>query len=428
MTLLQNRSLSLKLVLVFLMAGIAITLVMHFSTGRVLKQFFQDNIRSHLQQYFHYVNTEIGTPPDLTKAQYLSDSLNVKIIIKGQDIHWSSDGEFLDKIRIHFKQHPNQHGKYESGIYKGRFVIRIKNNHHQTTFITKSDNTLPAPWKLLLNTFLGLFTILGLLYLLLRWMISPVKHIQKSIKRIGSGDLNHRIPVTRQDEFGELSTEINAMADDIQNMLEAKQQLLLAISHELRSPITRAKVALSLMDNGELKMGLNDDLGEMESLISDLLEAERLNHHQVLNLGDADINQLAKDTITKYYTNEPIQQQLDLSIPIGLLDSARMQFVIKNLIANALKHRKQVNDEIIITTQQSKTHWILSVEDQGKGIAKQHLPYLTDPFYRVDPSRQRETGGYGLGLYIIKMIAKAHQGKLVIESEENKGTKVSLIL
>jgi len=442
MTLLKNRSLSFKLMLLFFIAGIAIALVMHFSTGRVLKQFFQDSVRSHLQQYFYYINTEIGSPPDLNKAQKLSDSLNVKIIIRGRDIHWSSDGKFLDRPPIHFRRHlgpppmhpdsPPMHPEpprgYESGIHEGRFVIRIKNPHHHTIFITKSDSDLPAPWKLLFNTFLGIFIVLGLLYLLLRWMIKPLKDIQKSIKRIGSGELDHRIAVNRNDEFGELSHEINAMADDVKNMLEAKQQLLLAISHELRSPITRAKVALSLMENNELKVSLESDLGEMEALISDLLEAERLNHrHQVLNLVESDINQLIKDTITKYYPDELIIQTLDSNMATQLLDASRIQFVVKNLIANALKHRKNTRDEITIMTHQDKNTWTLSVEDQGKGIPKQHIPHLTDPFYRVDPSRQRGTGGYGLGLYIIKMIVEAHQGELMIESELDHGTKVSLI-
>jgi signal transduction histidine kinase len=300
-----------------------------------------------------------------------------------------------------------------STLERGRFAIHIPNATHQATFITQHEREFPSSWKLLSNTLLGLFFVLGLLYLVLRWMISPLQQIQAGISRIGSGELDYRIRVTRQDELGSLATEINKMADDIENMLAAKQQLLLAISHELRSPITRSKVALSLMEDSQIKDGLKGDMDEMERLVTDLLEAERLNHrHQELHLSQITINQLIRQVIEQSFPNEPIEQMLATNIPTQSLDETRFQFVIKNLLANALTYRKQTSDTITISTK-TTDQWVhIVVEDHGNGIHEKHIPHLTEPFYRVDPSRQRETGGDGLGLYIIKMIVEAHQGDL----------------
>jgi signal transduction histidine kinase len=419
-------NLSLKLVLLFLLTAIAIVLVLNFSTAHMFKEHFRNNIRPHLHQYFHYVYKEIGTPPNLEIAQDLSDRLNIKIIIKGSDLNWASDGNLNEPAKIYRVIHSsNKEIRYESGRYRGNFVIRITNSQYRMIFITQHE--LPSRWIDLFKILIGILVVLGLLYLLIRRMISPLKPIQQSITRIGSGELDHRIKINRKDEFGRLSKEINAMADDIKNMLEAKRQLLLAISHELRSPITRAKVALSLMDDCEFKDGLQKDMDEIELMISELLEAERFNNrHQVLNLSNTDINQLISDTISKHYSNEAIIQKLDHQIPAQSLDEARLQFVIKNLISNALKHRKQADDEITITTYQTEKQYCLMIEDHGKGIPEKQIPYLTEPFYRVDPSRQRETGGYGLGLYLVKMIVEAHDGELIIESQENIGTKVCI--
>lgn len=425
----NKLNLSVKLILVFLLTAITIVIVFGISTKNDIEKHLQNTLRPHLYQYFTYINSEIGTPPDLQVAQQLSESLNLRIALKGQHINWSSDGNLSELPEQLFTHHADTNEQYMSSLERGQFAIRIVNATHQATFISQHERDFPSPWRLLSTTLLGLFVVLGLLYLVLHWMISPLKKIQAGISRIGSGELNHRINISRQDELGALAMEINKMADDIENMLAAKQQLLLAISHELRSPITRVKVALSLMEDGHMKDGLQSDMTEMESLVNDLLEAERLNHrHQELHLSLVDINQLITQVIEQSFPGESIKKILAANMTTHLLDEGRFKFVIKNLLDNALKHRKKETDTIIISTIKDSKRITIIVEDQGKGIHKKHIPHLTEPFYRVDSSRQRETGGYGLGLYIIKMIVDAHQGNLIIESTENIGTRVIIKL
>ncbi len=440
-----NLSLFAKLIFIFLLSIIILVLLLRSTTDSGFKKYYRDSVRPHLYQYFSYIHDQIGTPPNLKKAQELSDQLKIKILIHGPSIRWSSDGTFPKRRAIHFRRHhrkdhnrtmpEKKHIKnypgYESGVYRGNLVIGIRHKPYKTLFITNGESNLPSPWGLILHFFFAVTLVLLLLYFAIRWIFSPLTTMRNSVKRIGSGDLVHRIPIKRKDELGELSTDINAMADDIHNMLEAKRQLLLAISHELRSPITRAKVALSLMEDGPLKQGLQDDINEMESMVSELLEAEKLNHrHQVLQITSVNINLLIQDSINKYYPKESIIVDLDSSLSIQKLDEARIQFVIKNLIGNALQHRKNSSDSItvrnkLLTKEQAVAIYVI---DNGVGIDEQHIPQLTEPFYRVDPSRQRQTGGYGLGLYIIKRIVEAHHGQLDIQSKVDQGTTVTVTL
>jgi signal transduction histidine kinase len=412
----SRKSLSVKLILTFIVSGLSIVLIMFFTVGITLKQTIKSTVNKQLQQYFSYINTEIGTPPNLQIAQKFSHLLNVKIIITGKNLYWSSTGEL------------SRNSELENLINQNRNELstHISNPPFNTTFIVQRK--IPSIKTLLFNAFFGVLLVLICVYLLLRHILSPLKTIQKGIQRIASGDLKHRISIKQHDDFGLLSADINVMADDIQHILEAKKQLLLAISHELRSPLTRAKVALSLMEPSSLKIGLEQDIHEMQGLIDELLEAERLNHrHQVLNLSQVDINDLIQQVIKKYYSEQPIKQNLDHRVACQSLDKSRWSFVIKNLLSNALKHRKHVNDEIIISTQYFEHNWSLIVTDQGYGIPTQHISSLTKPFFRLDSSRQRETGGYGLGLYLVKLIVEAHCGKLLIESEEEVGTSVTII-
>jgi signal transduction histidine kinase len=243
------------------------------------------------------------------------------------------------------------------------------------------------------------------------------------------GELTHRIKTKRKDEFGELAQTVNHMADDIEQMLEAKRQLLLAISHELRSPITRAKVALSLMDSSNLKQGLVDDLDEMERLIHELLEAERLkSKHHVLNLSEISLNTLLQEVVGRHFQSQPLKLHLAENLPILALDDTRLKFVIKNLLDNALKHQKKDQPAIEMSTRSDQKTIKLMIKDKGVGIAAEHLPHLSEPFYRADSSRQRKTGGYGLGLYLVRLIIEAHGGTLQIESELGQGTCVVIEL
>lgn len=429
-----RHSLSLKLMLLFIISSVTLLLLFQTFVGSSFKQHFEHNVRPHFQHYIRHLHREIGYPPNIKHAKELSDRLLLDIIIEGPDTHWSSTGKFPDLNKFHFRFPIQRHGVlFQRGFYRGQFIVRIKKQQYTTLFITRGTLDHFAFGRLIILSLLGIITILALLYFSIRWLFQPLKTIRSDIQRIGSGELTHRITTNRKDEFGELAQTVNKMADDIEQILEAKRQLLLAISHELRSPITRAKVALSIMESSRLKQGLEDDMNEMENLIHELLEAERLkNSHHVLNLTECSLNEIIHQVIERHFSNENITLTLGGNLPTLALDDTRIKFVIKNLLDNAIKHKTSPQQTIDVTTQcvlQDNQHTItLRIKDYGSGIAAKHLPHLSQPFYRADPSRQRKTGGYGLGLYLVRLVIEAHGGEFLIESQVGKGTCVTLVL
>lgn len=433
-----RHSLSLKLILLFIMSSIIFLVLFQAFIGSSFKQHFEHKVRPHFQHYLRHLHREIGYPPNIEHAKKLSERLLVDIVINGPDIDWSSTGEFPDINKFHFKPPHRRHGVLvQRGFYRGQFIVRITKHHYTTVFITRGKLDHLSFSGLVILSLLGILSTLVLLYFAIRWLFQPLKSIQSDIQRIGRGELAHRIKTNRKDEFGELAQTINSMADEIEHMLEAKRQLLLAISHELRSPITRAKVALSLMDSNNLTQGLVDDLNEMEQLVHELLEAERLkSKHHVLNLTEVSLNTLIQQVISNNFSDDfgngcidsGFKLQLDPTLPLLNLDDVRIKFVIKNLLNNAIQHKKKDKHGIEITTQQDQKSIKLTIKDKGVGIATEHITHLSEPFYRADPSRQRKTGGYGLGLYLVRLITEAHGGTFLIESQLGKGTCVTLIL
>ena len=263
------------------------------------------------------------------------------------------------------------------------------------------------------------------------WLVRPIQWIKEGAERIGQGDLDYRIPKVRTDDLGELTVDINRMADDVQGMLEAKQQMLLAISHELRSPLTRTKVALEFLDDNEQKRSILDDIDEMERLITDLLESERLNtRHSTLQRSTVDLAELVRGVVEADFAGE--RERLEFDLPaepiLYAADETRLRLLVKNLVENALCYTPVGEDPVTLTVECADDTIAISVSDRGPGMSPEQVERATEPFYRADPARCRDTGGFGLGLYLCRRIAEAHGGSLEISSTQDRGTRVVLRL
>jgi signal transduction histidine kinase len=127
---------------------------------------------------------------------------------------------------------------------------------------------------------LGLFSlVLG--YAAVQWLFRPIRAIRAGAARIGQGNFDHRIADTRRDQLGDLASDINRLANDVENMLDAKRALLLGISHELRTPLSRMRLMLEFSDDEETVASLRTEISEMEKIVVSLLEAERLSSRHV---------------------------------------------------------------------------------------------------------------------------------------------------
>jgi signal transduction histidine kinase len=267
----------------------------------------------------------------------------------------------------------------------------------------------------------GLVPLVGLLlltlgaYAVVRRIFRPLDDIRAGALRYGEGNFNQAIPVRRRDELGDLATQVNDMATGLHGMLKGQRALLLAISHELRSPLTRARLNAELSAESSERQALLRDLSLMGELITDLLESERLAAGPAaLKREPTDLNTLVREVVATGFASEPIQLVLDDGLPPLLLDRPRATMLVRNLIDNACRHGE--SGQVTITTQADGAGARLAVRDHGPGVPEEQLARLAEPFYRPDSARTRSTGGVGLGLYLCKLVAQSHGGTLVLRN------------
>jgi signal transduction histidine kinase len=213
------------------------------------------------------------------------------------------------------------------------------------------------------------------------------------------------------------------MTARIREMLRSKEQLLLDVSHELRSPLTRAKLGLALIDDNENVRRVNEDLKELEQMITELLEAARLeSDFGVLRRELTDLAILAREVSHGRRVSVVTPGAVTINV-----DPDRISTVLRNLVDNALKYSAE-GTPVDLRVMRADNGGRIEVRDHGVGIPPGELAHVFEPFYRVDKSRTRKTGGFGLGLSLCKRIVEAHGGTISISSEPKVGTTVTVFL
>lgn len=448
-----RQSLRLRLVLLFVLLALALSAAFMGGMQRALSVGWRDAARPLVIDYVDRLVADLGSPPSAERAQALVDRLPIAISIRGPQVNWQSDPPpreapwrqrrawGLDRDRHHDHDHDHDRSPDEA------------NDSDNNTPLLQRDTADGHHIELGLNLVraqhhprrIGWFTLAVLLlftagaYLYLRRLLRPLDDIRAGAQRFGAGDFAQPIPVRRPDELGTLAADVNTMARALHQMLEAKRALLLAISHELRSPLTRARLHTELLpDSPEaqpLRQALLRDLGVMRDLITDLLESERLGSgHSALHLEPTDLAALVREVVAEEAggladvdggappaalnanpaSRSPVSLDLAEHAPRLMLDRSRMRLLLRNLLSNAQRHSAQAQAQgapapVVRLAADAQGGWTLSVRDFGPGVPEDVLPRLAqEPFYRPDAARGRDTGGVGLGLYLCRLVAQAH--------------------
>jgi len=418
----QYQSLIFRILLYFVISALAVALVLGWNFVNRIKPHFNNEILPNLSQYIQYLVQDIGIPPDLKKAELLTDKLPFELRIEGASINWSSTPMLGSIDAYYFKQAPYPYQKYSIDRRGRDHLLLLEVGEYRYLFSVNNSfrsGSRHRHWFL----FLLFASILVILYLAIRRLFNPIRHISQHLKKIGAGQLDQPMQVAGKGELAQLSHHINDMTVEIKSMLESKAGLLLAISHELRSPITRMRINLELLEDNNKRQVLVQDLQEMEDLVSTILESERLNtRHARLNRSCFDMAELIDETIDQQFESCSISKNLS-SMKVNL-DEVRIRLLIRNLIDNACRYSLDSDKAVEIELRLEDEFLVFSVVDYGPGVETKDLELLTEPFYRADSARLRKTGGYGLGLYLCRLIVEAHDGKLEIRSELGRGLTV----
>lgn len=421
-----SRSLSFRLLVIFLVLGSAFI----FGTFKAVQRFYNsDQIRGlisgHLSLHVNYVREDIGVPPSIDRALAITEEVPVDIRILGPGVDWASDSAFPRLERLTFGPSPRFSG--DSGAWAdelqgvdfanlGRHdFLRMRQGGYDIVVSTPriSDHS-GGPALVPLVLALGLL-LLVLTYAAVNWLFKPIRAIRQGAEHIGRGNFDFRISQVRRDQLGDLAADINRMAGDVESMLDAKRALLLGISHELRTPLSRMRLALEFLDEGDDVDNLKAEIAEMEKIVVALLEAERLNsRHAQLSRSPVVVDDLISDLLQDFFSRDLDRVRFEPpgSPVTASIDEARIALLLKNLIANALRYSSPEDGPVMVRSAATGNELIMTVADNGPGLTADQAAHIGEPFFRSDPSRARESGGTGLGLYLATLIASAHGGTL----------------
>ena len=274
-----------------------------------------------------------------------------------------------------------------------------------------------------------------------RGISRPIADLADAAKHLGSGDLSYRVVTkTRSQELIELTRAFNTMAQELEHAEELRNTLMADISHELRGPLTvlegNLRAALDdvvKLDEKELA-NLYGQTRHLIRLVNDLrelalAEAGHLPH----TYSEVDVNKLIEEVIWNYdliaeEKGVNMSSSLSSGLPTIEADEVRLRQILSNLLSNAVRHTPH-GGSVSVQSEYTVNEVSIRISDTGEGIAAEHLPYLFDRFYRTDKSRQRETGGSGLGLAVVKALAESMGGHATGTSDGvNKGATFSVVL
>jgi signal transduction histidine kinase len=436
-----HHSLKTRMVVLFVLLALAMTATFLFGMQKALSSGWRDAARPLLIDYVDRLVADLGQPPDVARAQALVNRLPLRVRISGPLVTWESptpDGERAQpnpwdwQLRSHSQD-------ADAALAEPHLLTRVLADGHRVDLALDTSFWHQRPRRVGWATLAVLLGFMALAYGLVRRWLRPVDDIAAGARRFGQGDFSQPIVVRRHDqgsELGELAGAINTMGADIHQMLEAKRGLLLAISHELRSPLTRARLNTELLpDDDEAsraqREALMRDLGVMRDLIADLLESERLGRgHAALQTAPLDLAALVREVVAELPAS-PVAVQVVLSsaLPSALvLDRTRMRLLLRNLLDNAIRHSAGVTAQApVVSAHMQGQRLLITVRDFGPGVDDAHLPHLCEPFYRPDSARTRWAGGVGLGLSLCRQVARAHGGTLTL-SHAHPGLQVQASL
>ncbi len=456
---------SLKVKLSFsyaLVALISVVLIMAI-TNLFLDKYFREYVKYNQEQKNKDVISSISHQYqengkwnmemiETIGVRALENGLIIKVKDKNEDIIWDAtvhNNGMCQRIIEHMAQnvssrYPHMKGTYteipyavNSGFTK---VGEIQIGSYGPYYLSDNDlafiNTLN---KLLIG--IGIFTMLFSLVLgtiIARRLSSPISRVISSAQSIAKGYFSDRVlERSNTKEICQLTSTINNLAGTLEKQEVLRKRIGADVAHELRTPLATLQSHMEAMIDGiwkpdaERLKSCHEEIIRINKMVGDLEKLARYESESlVLNKTSFDISELIHRIVLNF---EPEFKNKDIKIAFNgeseevFADKDKISQVVINLVSNALKYTPEGgNVEISVKGAEDITE--ISVKDNGPGIPEEDLPFIFERFYRADKSRNRLTGGSGIGLTIVKAITEAHKGRIEVQSRVDYGTEFILSL
>lgn len=273
----------------------------------------------------------------------------------------------------------------------------------------------------------------------LAWRITtPVRKLTHAAENVAAGDLSGRVEIQSGDEIGQLALAFNRMADNLAQADELRRRMTADIAHELRTPLSIIRGQVEAIQDGifppdaEHLAPIHDETMLLNRLVEDLRTLALAEAGQLpLQRTEVDPAALVERVVAKFHpltVAKSVTLEVDAppELALALMDSQRIEQVLTNLLANAIRHTPAGGT--VSVSARSDQDLVVEVSDTGPGIAPADLPHVFDRFWRGDKSRARDRGGAGLGLAIARQLVEAHSGRIWVESEPNAGSTFGFAL
>jgi signal transduction histidine kinase len=290
------------------------------------------------------------------------------------------------------------------------------------------DSALPAggatlPWRLALTLGVLLLAVLLLSYVAVRWVTRPLHVLATAAEALGRDINQPPLPETGPAEIQQAARAFNTMQGRLARYIQDRTRILAAMSHDLKTPITRMRLRAELLDDDDLRRRFESDLKEMEAMVSHTLDfmrglggsepAREIEVTALLESLQSDNEAMGRDVKVVGYAAAPY---------VGVV--SLLKRCLANLVDNAVLYGERVTVQVEDSPQCLTLHFL----DDGPGIPVDELETVFEPFHRLETSRSRQTGGTGLGLTIARNIAQAHGGDIVLRNRAERGLEAVLTL
>jgi signal transduction histidine kinase len=312
------------------------------------------------------------------------------------------------------------------GMMRGVFFltqVRLSDGIWVTFDTLLPQDTAAPSWKLPATLAVLLAAVLVVSIIAVRWLTRPLNLLATAAEELGRNIHRPPLPETGPTEVREAATAFNRMQARLARFIEERTRVLAAMSHDLKTPITRMRLRSELLDDESQRAQFEKDLGEMEAMVTDTLAFMRglessepprpIDVMALLESLQADNEAMGREVRIEGRTTAPVPGVAQL-----------LKRCLSNLVDNAVIYGQRAS----IHVEESPGELRIRVRDAGPGLPQDQLEKVFEPFYRLEASRSRETGGTGLGLGIARNIARSHGGDVTLRNHPDGGLEAILVL
>jgi len=410
------------LISVSIVAGIIFT---HFTALYFMKQMQKElPVSENIYNICKILVNQIDINDEHATRSFIKQ-FNIELRYVNGTIEWTSS-KLVPRLDVTRKYSKNKHSFW----YNDDIVTTIETNNG--TYIFMGINPLKKfdfPWQLVAVWSVFIIILLGFIHYKIRDYLKPLKTLHRGVLQAEQGDFSIKLPATTNDELGQLIHTFNSMALKVGNDIQSRDQLLRDLSHEFRSPLSRMMMATEFVPDGEIRQSLKNNILILEKMTASILEEERIDSpYGKINRDSFDLQIMLTEIVEQKRNNGQTVVLSNNESLVLCADQERLRIAIVNIVDNSLKYSRKDSEPVQIHYTKIDNTVQIRISDTGIGIAEEEIPFIFEPFYRVDKARKHTAGGYGLGLSLTKKIINSHNGTITVDSVLSKGTTFKITL